>query len=147
MRNLFKLKNHQSQKGAAAVEFAIVLPFLALLLFGIIEFSLLLYNQQVITNAAREGVRVAINPIPKIEDDQDIKNIVEDYIFKPDGKPRLISFGNNPDALNTEVTGLLGNKGDNVTVIVSYEYGFLVPGFFNLGPTYDLQSTAVMKIL
>ena len=142
MRNLFKLKNHQSQKGAAAVEFAIVLPFLALLLFGIIEFSLLLYNQQVITNAAREGARAAVNPIPKIDDPQDIEDIVTAYV---DG--RMISFGNNPNALVTQVSGLNGNAGDNLTVTVTYEYGFLVPGFFNLGPTYDLQSATVMKLL
>ena len=35
----------KDQNGATAVEFAIILPFLILLLFGIIEFSLLLYNQ------------------------------------------------------------------------------------------------------
>ena len=142
MRNLFKLKNQENQRGVAAVEFAIVLPFLALLLFGIIEFSLLLYNQQVITNASREGARVAVNPIPKIELTSEIETIVEDYI-----SDKLISFGNNPNALNVQVSGLGGNAGNNLTVTVTFEYGFLVPGFFNLGTTYDLQSTTVMKIM
>jgi Flp pilus assembly protein TadG len=50
----------QKENGAAAVEFAILLPLLAGLVFGIIEFGLLLYNQQVITNASREGARAAI---------------------------------------------------------------------------------------
>jgi hypothetical protein len=54
--NLHKL----GQKGAAAVEFAVVLPLLVLLLFGSIEFGLLLYNQEVITNASREGARAGI---------------------------------------------------------------------------------------
>jgi len=142
MRNLFKSKNPENQRGVAAVEFAIILPILALLLFGIIEFSLLLYNQQVITNASREGARFAVNPIPKIEQASEIETIVEDYI-----SDRLISFGNNQNALVIQVNGLGGNAGSNLTVTVTYEYGFLIPGFFNLGPTYDLQSSTVMKIL
>ena len=44
-----------NQKGAALIEFAIVLPLLLLLVFGAIEFGLLFYNKQVITNASREG--------------------------------------------------------------------------------------------
>jgi Flp pilus assembly protein TadG len=50
----------KSQKGVAAVEFALVLPLLVLLIFGIIEFSLLMFNKQVITNASREGARAGI---------------------------------------------------------------------------------------
>ena len=43
----------------AAVEFALVLPVLLLILFGIINFGTLMYDQAVITNAAREGARWA----------------------------------------------------------------------------------------
>ena len=50
----------KSQNGAAAVELGIILPLLILVLFGIIEFALLLFNQQIITNAAREGARAGI---------------------------------------------------------------------------------------
>lgn len=47
-----------SERGAAAVEFAIVLPVLLALLLGIMEFGRA-YNTQIsLTNAAREGVRV-----------------------------------------------------------------------------------------
>ena len=58
-------RKSSSQKGASLVEFALVLPLLMLILWGIIEFGLLLYNKQVITNASREGARagiVAANP-------------------------------------------------------------------------------------
>lgn len=47
------------QKGVAAIEFAILLPVLLAILLGIINFGLLMYNQAVITNAAREGARWA----------------------------------------------------------------------------------------
>lgn len=47
-----------SERGAVAVEFALVAPILIMLLLGIIEYSRA-YNAQVsLTNAAREGVRV-----------------------------------------------------------------------------------------
>jgi Flp pilus assembly protein TadG len=45
----------KDQNGGAVVEFAIILPLLIALLFGIVEFGLLLYNKQIITNASREG--------------------------------------------------------------------------------------------
>ncbi len=48
------------QSGAAAVEFALLLPFLLLLLTGMVEASLMLYDQAIITNASREGARAGI---------------------------------------------------------------------------------------
>lgn len=137
--NIFKTEN---QRGVAAVEFAIVLPILVILLAGIIEFSLLLYNQQVITNASREGARAAINPIPKIEEDDEIINIVEVYC-----QERMITFGSILNPLGVEVIGLNGESGNDVTVIVTYEYGFLIPGFFNLGSSYPLETKTVMRLL
>jgi Flp pilus assembly protein TadG len=47
------------RRGAATVEFALVLPLLLGLLFGIIEFGLLFKDQLSIQQAAREGVRTA----------------------------------------------------------------------------------------
>ena len=47
----------KKESGIAAVEFALVLPLLLLVLFGTIEFGILMYDQSVITNAAREGAR------------------------------------------------------------------------------------------
>jgi len=54
-----------SERGAAAVEFAILLPLLLMLVLGTIEFGRA-YNAQItLTNAARDGVRVmAINNDP-----------------------------------------------------------------------------------
>jgi Flp pilus assembly protein TadG len=39
------------------VEFAILLPLLAALLFGVIEASLLMYDKMILTSASREGAR------------------------------------------------------------------------------------------
>ena len=46
--------------GAAAVEFALVAPVFLVLIFGMIEFGRAIMVQQTITNASREGARVAV---------------------------------------------------------------------------------------
>jgi Flp pilus assembly protein TadG len=46
------------ERGAAAVEFALVLPVLVLLLLGIVELGMAFNTQLTLTAAAREGVRV-----------------------------------------------------------------------------------------
>ncbi|MCG9480154.1 MAG: pilus assembly protein [Actinomycetia bacterium] len=56
MKKPIKIKQ---QKGAAAVEFAIILPVLIMLIFGIYQFGIA-YNRYItLTHAAREGARVA----------------------------------------------------------------------------------------
>jgi len=49
----------QDDRGAAAVEFALVLPILVLLLFGIIQFGHLFNQWQQLEHATREGARWA----------------------------------------------------------------------------------------
>ena len=49
-------------RGAEVLEFALVLPLFLFLAAGIIDMGFLFNNYQTLTNAAREGVRVAIVP-------------------------------------------------------------------------------------
>jgi Flp pilus assembly protein TadG len=49
----------RNEKGQAMVEFALVLPLLALLVFGIIQFALLFNNRVALTDAVRAGARQA----------------------------------------------------------------------------------------
>src|SRR5437660_11704767 len=53
-------RRRSANRGAAAVEFALVAPVFFILVFGLIEYGRLVMVQQVLTNAAREGCRVAI---------------------------------------------------------------------------------------
>ena len=50
----------RSDEGAELIEFALVFPSLLLVMLGIIDFGFLFQRYEVITNAAREGARVAI---------------------------------------------------------------------------------------
>jgi hypothetical protein len=49
----------QGTDGAAAVEFALIVPLLILLLFGITQFGLTFIRYQGVQSAAREGARIA----------------------------------------------------------------------------------------
>ncbi|WP_218221659.1 TadE/TadG family type IV pilus assembly protein [Nesterenkonia sp. Act20] len=52
------MKAQERDRGASAVEFAIVAPILVLMLLGILAFGHAFHVQSVLSNAARDGVRV-----------------------------------------------------------------------------------------
>lgn len=52
------MREIRSERGAAAVEFALVVPILLILLLGVIEFGRVFNVQLQLTAAARESVRV-----------------------------------------------------------------------------------------
>jgi Flp pilus assembly protein TadG len=50
------------ESGAELIEFALVFPTLLLVLGGVMDLGLLFQRYEVVTNAAREGARVAVLP-------------------------------------------------------------------------------------
>jgi Flp pilus assembly protein TadG len=59
------------QRGTTAVELALVLPLLLLVVDGIVEFSVVMYDKAVITHAAREAVRAGVVlRTPKLSNDE-----------------------------------------------------------------------------
>jgi Flp pilus assembly protein TadG len=48
------------QRGATAVEFAVVAAILFFILFGILEFGIIFMQEHFVANAAREGVRIGV---------------------------------------------------------------------------------------
>jgi Flp pilus assembly protein TadG len=119
---------NKREKGTASVEFALILPMLLLMLFLIIEFSIILYDKAVITNASREGARSGIvySSPPRVNVGA-ITATVNTYCAS-----NLISFG-----LDTPVTavpnGACVNPGDLLRVNVTYTYSFFVlPKFLSM---------------
>ena len=54
------IKRLKGEKGQDIVEFALVFPILAALLFGIIDFGWIFYSTAMVANATREGARFAV---------------------------------------------------------------------------------------
>lgn len=153
-----------SENGASAVEFALVLPLLLLITFGIIEFSVLLYDKAVITNASREGARAGIaydtydDGTPDGEyrspNQGEIEKIIARYlncpnedITQPPTPPRLINFA----AANVVTVDPIVDDGEYLTVTVNYPYEFLLfpdlSSLFggNFSGTMNLSATTVMR--
>ena len=78
----------RDERGAAAVEFALVLPILVVLGFGIIDFGRLLYTYNNLTSAVREGARfAAVQTAAKVGNTAAIQGRVSDYIAAFGGTP------------------------------------------------------------
>ena len=132
----------KTQKGIAAVEFALVLPVLVVLAFGIIEFSLALYDKAVITNASREGARAGIAyRVPPVTDGE-ITIVVNNYC-----QSRLVTFDSGGQPLST-VTREGNEPGNELRVRVQYPYTFLVlPNFVKqLTGSILLSAETVMRM-
>ena len=131
----------RNERGVSAVEFAIVLPFLILLLFGIIEFSLILYDKAMLTNASREGARADIVAQFVRVTKPEIDAIVQSYC-----KDHLVTFGTSTPSTDVTWTGF--SFGDDLTVTVRYSYDFLLLPKFALGlmGPLDLTATTVMRM-
>ena len=133
----------KNQNGVALVEFGLILPLLILLLFGIIEFALLVFNQQVITNASREGARAGIIvKIPRITDPE-IRTVVKDY-----ARNHLITFGDDileDGNIDILPSGRCTSFGCDLEVAVHYRYDFLVLSTLGFGPI-DLKAASIMKM-
>jgi Flp pilus assembly pilin Flp len=60
---LYNSPRYRDESGAAALEMAIILPLILIILFGIIDFGRLLSARLVLTNVAREGGSLASRDI------------------------------------------------------------------------------------
>ena len=99
MARIKGLRKRLGQKGASAVEFAVVLPLLLMILFSIIEYGWVMSAWIVLTNAASQGARAAILK-------QDVSAAVDSHVWS------VMSNGNpwQPSDLTIETEEL--SKGD-----------------------------------
>lgn len=119
-----RLANHsRGSRGAAALEFALVLPILLLVLGGIVDYARAYMELQIMTNAASEGARMAI-----ISTDLSVTNdTVEDLVlgfFPGTIDPGDLEIDVQPDPLAE------APRGEIVTVKITRTFTPIFLGFF-----------------
>ncbi len=145
-RVLFKFRSHKSQRGAAALEFALVFPVLLLLLIGIVDFGMLMSTQSVVANAAREGARTAALSNNETSAKNAVTNAIADL-------PGATNIATTVTVKCTTSTGTpcsfvdsTPDAGGTVTVTVNYLHTWLSPVVLGLSPTITLHGTSFMRI-
>ena len=111
----------RSQRGAALLEMALTLPLLLLVCVGILEFGRAYQTWQVITNAAREGARIAVLPGM---DDTAVRSRVQQYMTigqLPQAASATIAIDRNR---TVSVGGT--DTASASQVIVNYPFDFVV---------------------
>ena len=131
--------------GAELIELAIVLPILLLVVAGIMDFGFLFQRYEVVTNAAREGARVAVLPGYGTAD---VQARVQSYLTAsgltatPTVPPPVIGTVLLPSGLSVTT----------VTVNVQYpsQFSFIGPIAAMIGGTgwgtITLQANSVMRV-
>jgi hypothetical protein len=154
----FAVRGAKKLRGNALIEFALVIPFLLAVMFGVIEFGRALYTYHFVSDAAREASRwacvrknckgVLLPGCPAKPGD------VVNYVISiaPPGidtSPQKLVV--SPAWVVAPGTGtacaLLPNGPgcQAVQVIVTYNFKFILP--FMPTSTYPMQSTSEMVIL
>jgi Flp pilus assembly protein TadG len=129
------------QRGTAAVEFALMLPVFATLLFGVVEFSFGIYNKAVITNASREAARAGVvYAKPRLTPNQ-ISAVASNYASN-----MLVTFGtNNPPVITVDQSeGTAAGRPLKVTVSYTYSGLMLSSVLSQFTGPFDLTAATTM---
>lgn len=127
-----------ASRGAIALEFVLVLPFLLIVLFGIIDVSLLLCDKAFITNASREAARAGVVVrVPQLTPAQ-ISNVALNYL-----QNSLVTGGTATTPTVTVNQSAGTSSGSPLTVTVSYQYQGLMLGSAFSSLTGPVTVTAV----
>ena len=119
----------RDERGAAAVEFALVFPLLILVLFGVVEYGAVYNAQLLVTGSAREAAR---------------EMAVTGNAGSATSAALAASPGLTPALSSGDISYSPGScsPGSDVTVTVSYDKPFIT-GLF--GATVELTGTATRR--
>lgn len=116
-------------RGAAAIELALILPILLVIVFGVIDFGRIVNTQVTLTEAAREGARaLAFGQVPLTRAQQ-------------------VTGTTDTQLVSTSACPSTANATNTATVTIKQTYTYITPIMALLGTagsTRTLQATGVM---
>src|SRR5262249_29658039 len=114
------------QRGAALIEFALVIPFLIVLTFTVVDLSRAFFVKNMLHQAAREGVRTLV--VKTLADSASVRARVDQV---------LAAAGVTASAVN-----YLGPTNGQMGVRVASQFNWLYPGLFQwTGATFTNPTT------
>jgi Flp pilus assembly protein TadG len=128
----------RDREGSAAVEFAIAVPIMLLLLFGVFDFGRMMWLTSSVKHAATEGVRYAMvrgaeSTAPATSDQ--ISTYVKSRAAGVNADDLAVAVSWSPD----------NNPGSLITVQVDYQYEFLLSRMLPFGPV-DLSGASTKTV-
>ena len=129
----------KGNRGQSLVEFAMTLPLIALILFGIIQYGLIFGAYMTLRNAATVGARYAVigqtrHTVGEIQD------------FTKAAVAPMLSAG-NVTAVNIDTNFTVGSVSRATSVQIQYNLPLIVPFVVigHTGNTLSLSAAAVMR--
>lgn len=140
----------RSQRGAELIEFALIFPLLLLVMLGIVDFGFMFQRFEVLTNATREGARVAV--LPGYSDADTVLRVCS--YLSSGGVPTTTCGTTNPTIAVSNTTLAMAGGGTlqmkRVAVTYTHAYMFVGPiisliggGSFNTN--VPITTVAVMR--
>lgn len=137
----------RSESGAELVEFAITFPLLLFVVLGILDFGMMFQQYEVLTNAAREGARIAVLPDYQTNLQTNVQTRVTQYV-----SASFLSGGGSVTVapVTTSNVSIGTNCMTTVTVTVTYPHQFIFLGgigkyFGSTFGTKTLNASSTMR--
>ncbi len=147
MKKLRILKNN---KGQSVVEFALIVPILLLLVFGIVEFGYAFYNKAVMEHAARSTLRMASVGKDISQVAQNAVNSVEPLLggatastSEGGGCTTIILSPSSGNSMTVNITPSYSSSlktGDSMSISILYTLNYITPVGKLLGDSVNLKA-------
>jgi Flp pilus assembly protein TadG len=139
-------KNRQG--GSQAVEFALALPFMILIIFTVLDFGILAYDKAIITNASREAARRGVILTATAWDADAIRQVACNYarsaVITVSSGTRTATCTGTADPTITVTPIAAPAFNTPITVNISYPVnGFSLGTWWNLGTGANAVGSAI----
>lgn len=134
----------RDESGAVAVEFAILVPIMLIIVFGIIDFGVAINRSMMLDNAAREGARKGSLGATSTE----IRNVVASDTQGIPGTVHVDVTCRTPMGVACSSYDSQAESGGSVRVTVSYDHPWVTPiaSMLGFGEKLHLQEYTEMRI-